>query len=262
MESASASTSASVPAPVSIEFSPFHRLPVELRVRIWSFAVEQRVVHVEWSRPRRQCLSPDIPAILQVSRESRAEGLKIYHAVLNTSNSSTPVYINFDLDTVSFRWKTFGRRPAKHAVSLGEDCRRIKFLMIDACVRLNDGMELIKFESLEELQIEGCTDEVPDAIGNVALFQCAFKPWVKSILPGTKARKLPRLRCLDQGTRCRDHWWFGAWNESCTRAVFNRSKERGSNCWQLMYTVINDLAHGCLQERESHGQSIEVQTIT
>ncbi|PVH84965.1 hypothetical protein DL98DRAFT_511907 [Cadophora sp. DSE1049] len=262
MESAQAPapTPASVSVSAPFTFAPFQRLPVELRLKIWSLTVEKRIVHIEWSRPRRQCLSPDIPAILQVSREARAEGLKMYQTAFNTSDSTTPVYINFGLDTIYFRWKTFGRRPAKHALALREDCRRIRFLMIDACVRLNSGMELIKFESLKELQISGCTEEVPDGIGNAALFQCAFKPWVKSILPGKKARKVPRLKCLDQGARCRDHWWFGAWNERCTGRI-NGSEARESDCWQLMFTVINDLAHGCLQESESHGRSIGVQTV-
>ncbi|KAH7418066.1 hypothetical protein BKA64DRAFT_187514 [Cadophora sp. MPI-SDFR-AT-0126] len=263
MESAQtqAPSSAPVSPSASFTFAPFQRLPVELRLKIWSLTVEKRIVRIEWSRPRRQCLSPDIPAILQVSREARAEGKKLYQAAFNTSNSATPVYINFDLDTIYFRWKTFGRRPAKHALALREDCRRIKVMMLDSGVRLNTGMELIKFESLKELQISGCTEEVPDGIGNVSLFQCAFKPWVKSILPGKKACKVPRLNCLNQGAMCRDHWWFGAWNERCMGRITGIDA-RGSDCWQLMFTVINDLAHGCLQERESHGRSIGVQTIT
>ncbi|KAH7336171.1 hypothetical protein BKA65DRAFT_552835 [Rhexocercosporidium sp. MPI-PUGE-AT-0058] len=225
MDPASASTSTSTAA--SFTFPPFQRLPIELRLKIWTLAVEPRIVHIEWSRPRRQCLSPDVPALLHVSREARAEGLKIYNPAFNTSDSLTPVYINFELDTIFFRWKTFGRRPAKHVLAMIEDCRRIRFLLIDACVRLNTGMELIKFDSLKELQISGCMEEVPDAVGDAVLFQCAFKPWVKSILPRKKAYTVPRLRCLDQGVTCRDHWWFGAWNERCTGRLMAVCK-RGS----------------------------------
>jgi len=258
MESAPAP--ASVLASALLTFAPFQKLPVELRLKIWSLTVEKRIVHIEWSRPRRQCLSPDVPAILQVSREARAEGLKVYKAAFNTSKSSTPVYINFDHDTIYFRWKTFGRRPSKHALTLRDDCRRIKFLMIDACVRLNDGLALINFESLKELQISGCTEEVPDSIGNAAVFQRAFKPWVKSILPGKKDCTVPRLKCLDQGETCWDHWWFGAWNERCIGRI-NGSTSTGSEYWQPMFTVINDLAHGCLQDRESYGRSHGGRTI-
>ena len=260
MESAPTPIPAPVPASASISFTPFQKLPVELRLKIWSLTVEKRIVHVEWSRPRGQCVSLDGLAILQVSREARAEGLKIYKAAFNTSDSSSPVYVNFDHDTVYIRWKTFGRRPAKHALTLRVDCRRIKFLMIDACVRLNDGLELINFESLKELQISGCAEEIPDGIGNAALFQYAFKPWVKSILPGKKECTVPRLKCLGQGEACREHWWFGAWNERCTR-VSNGNTSTGSEYWQPMFTVINDLAHGCLQERESHVRSIGGRSI-
>ncbi|KAG4437727.1 hypothetical protein IFR05_006810 [Cadophora sp. M221] len=257
--------SASVPVSAfrsgTFTFSPFQRLPIELRLKIWRLAVEPRIVHIEWSRPLRQCLSPDVPSILWVSREARVEGLKTYQPAFNTSDSPSPVYVNFELDTVFFRWKTFGRRPAKHALALKEDCRRIRFLMMDACARLNCGMELIKFDNLKELQISGCMEEVPDAIGDAALFECAFKPWVKSILPGKKSYTVPRLKCLDQGATCRDHWWFGTWNEKCTGKMVG-SDARGLDCWQLMFTVINDLAHGCLQERESHGLSTAVHAIT
>lgn len=237
-------------------FLPFHRLPVELRLKIWRQAIEPRVVHIEWSRRHRHCVSGDIPAILQVSREARIEGLKTYRPRFNTWKSASPVYFNFELDTACFVWKTFGRRPAKHAVALREDCRRIRFMAIDACVRLTNGLELINFGSLKELQIIGCTEEMPDTIADPALFVCAFKPWVKSVLPGRKLYTVPSLTCLDQGLSCRDHWWFEGWNERCA----GRMKPRDGvelNCWQLMFTVINDLARGCLHDREAHCQSIE-----
>lgn len=248
---------------LTFTFTPFQRLPVELRLKIWVLTFDTRRVHIEWSRQRRQCVSPDIPAILHVCREARAESLKTYRASFNTSGSATPLYVDFDRDVIFFKWKTFGRRPAKHALALGEDCSRIRFLVIDASVRLNNGLQLVRLESLKELQITGCMEEVPDVVGDVTLFQCLFKPWIKSILPGQQAYTVPRLRCLGQGERCKDHWWFGAWNEKCTVRRRSRTEAgRGPECWQLMFTVINDLAHGCLEERVFHGRSNGVHAIT
>ncbi|KAL2069093.1 hypothetical protein VTL71DRAFT_15431 [Oculimacula yallundae] len=254
-----ASVSASSP-PLPLIFTPFPRLPIELRLKIWRLSITPRIVQISWSRPKRQCLSPDIPTLLQVSREARSEGQKIYKRVFNTSNSAAPVYVAFDLDTVFFRWKTFGRRPKKHIVALREDFQWVRFLVIENWVRFNQGMEVIRFESLNELHITGCTEEVPDVIEDVELLGSTFAPFIKSILSSKKAHTVPRLMCLTQGARCRDHWWFAAWNERCTRRI-KGSEDRGLECWQMMFTVINDLARGYLQERESHGQSIVRQSI-
>lgn len=237
-------------------FTPFPRLPVELRLKIWEMGVGSRTVHIEWSRQRRQCVSPDVPDVLHVSREAREEGLKTLQLAFNTGTEA-PIYFDFERDAACFQWQSFGRRPGEHVMMLKEDCRRIKYMVMDASVRLSDGLELVNFESLKELQVVGCANQVSDVIGDDPLVECAFRPWVRSILPGKKMYTVPMLRCVDQGVRCRDHWWFEAWNEKCARGA-GAAKE--VCCWQVMFTVVNDLAHGCLQDREAQGRSVRGHT--
>jgi hypothetical protein len=63
-------------------FHPFSRLPYELRVRIWDMTVEPRTIDVEVRRRdhlqnvgKFLTSSAEVPAVLQVCRESRNYGL-------------------------------------------------------------------------------------------------------------------------------------------------------------------------------------------
>lgn len=132
-------------------------------------------------------------------------------------------------------------------------------MVIHSSFRLNQGLELIKFENLRELQISECEEQLPDGIGNMALFEWAFEPWMGNKSPESKvkSKNVPLLRCLDQGERCKDHWWFGDWNERCR----SRAKPLGEvSYWQLTFAVMNDIAHGCLQDRERRLSSPPVVT--
>lgn len=231
-------------------FEPFPRLPVELRLKIFKYAIEPRLVNIEWSRQLRQCVSSDVPTILHVSKEARSEGLKTYQPSFNTAfDSNAPLYFSFEHDTASFRWESFGRKPVRHIKAVEDDCRKLKYMVIDASFRVNQGLELIKFENLKELQISGCKEQLPNGIGHLALFEWAFEPWTGSRSPESKvkSRNVPLLKCLDQGHRCRDHWWFADWNQRCN----TRATPLGEvSYWQLTFSVINDMAHGYLQDRE------------
>ncbi|KUJ23474.1 uncharacterized protein LY89DRAFT_183436 [Mollisia scopiformis] len=231
-------------------FESFPRLPVELRLKIFALAIEPRTVNIEWSRRLRQCISSDVPTILHVSREARREGLKTYQPSFNTSlESRAPLYFSFELDTASFQWATFGRKPVRHIKQVEDDCKKLKYMVIDSSFRLNQGLELIKFENLRELQISGCTEQLPEGLEQIKLFEWAFEPLSGNRSPESKvrSRNVPLLTCLDQGDRCRNHWWFSDWNERCHM----RETPLGEvSYWQLTFSVINDMANGCLQDRE------------
>lgn len=75
-------------------FSLFPGLPFELRLKIWNLTIERRVILCQ----QRSC--PQVPALLQVHRESRTEGLRHYQKHYWEPNNKLPVYFNVDLDTL------------------------------------------------------------------------------------------------------------------------------------------------------------------
>jgi hypothetical protein len=111
---------------ISIEFAAFPRLPAELRLKMWRYSFQPRIVNIRWSSDLRQYISPNNPAILHVSSEAREEGLKIYRPCFDTTFvSPSVVYFNFDLDIACIDWSTLGRPPG----SLGRiaaDCAKVK----------------------------------------------------------------------------------------------------------------------------------------
>ncbi|KFY41563.1 hypothetical protein V494_02926 [Pseudogymnoascus sp. VKM F-4513 (FW-928)] len=80
-------------------FSHFSNLPMEIRFRIWSFAldaVEPRVVRANSRRPIKHSGSKNNPSLLFVNRESRKETLRSYEL----ASDKDWTYINFDKDTL------------------------------------------------------------------------------------------------------------------------------------------------------------------
>ena len=66
------------------------------------------MVKVQWNE--RHCLltSPyRPPAILQVNRESRYEGLKVYQKCLANSPERAQIYLNYKINTIFFDWISF-----------------------------------------------------------------------------------------------------------------------------------------------------------
>ncbi|KAI6092136.1 hypothetical protein F4821DRAFT_224982 [Hypoxylon rubiginosum] len=95
-------------------FYPFSRLPSELRIRIWAFTVEPRVVEVRVVPENKSCvqrlISPTpVPAILQTCQEARNLGLykqefsELTATVANAAAGaeSRYVWLNLDIDMVS-----------------------------------------------------------------------------------------------------------------------------------------------------------------
>jgi hypothetical protein len=91
-------------------FTPFPRLPVELRLQIWSHAIPNGT-YIHFSRHSKcgsnerfhaiaRCDYPDgIPSLLQVSEESRSIAIKHFH-LLGTGRSR--IYFNPSVDTILF----------------------------------------------------------------------------------------------------------------------------------------------------------------
>ncbi|KAI1406265.1 hypothetical protein F4819DRAFT_241646 [Hypoxylon fuscum] len=116
-------------------FHPFPRLPAELRVCIWAFAVEPRVVEVrvvpENPLKVQRLVSPTpVPAILQTCQEARYLGLykQAFSEVTATKVNAVAgaesryVWLNLDIDMVSIG-KTLFRAFAPVALSI----KRLRF---------------------------------------------------------------------------------------------------------------------------------------
>jgi hypothetical protein len=91
-------------------FTIFNNLPAELRAKTLKIAChEPRVVEVRFAKAYRTLkhdFVADIPALLHVSQEVRAEALKYYKLSLANPKSMNDVYINFDADMLYLRFTT------------------------------------------------------------------------------------------------------------------------------------------------------------
>jgi hypothetical protein len=91
------------------KFSCFPNLPVELRLKIWSFAAIEppRIVTGLYFRQGDQAfksVTPN-PTVMRVCQESREAGSKIFSLLLEAESKSIPsarLYVNPDLDTVYY----------------------------------------------------------------------------------------------------------------------------------------------------------------
>ena len=97
------------PADGLATFTIFDSLPAELRAKILKIAChEPRVVEVRFAKAYRTLkhdFVADIPALLHVSQEVRAEALKYYKLSLANPKSMNDAYINFDADMLYLRFK-------------------------------------------------------------------------------------------------------------------------------------------------------------
>ncbi|KAF7940553.1 uncharacterized protein EAE98_000680 [Botrytis deweyae] len=114
----------SVPGPLE-EFTPFSRLPLELRRKIWGFAALSypRIFELVWCSSENDLhrlfkvskQTNRAPPILEVNREAREEGMRTFEKrVFNNCNTNTGIpfkvegekpqctWFNPDLDTVYF----------------------------------------------------------------------------------------------------------------------------------------------------------------
>ena len=55
---------------LTAEFSHFPKLPLELRLKIWELAIDQRIVRLQYGTLDEPAPNQDIPAMMSVSREA------------------------------------------------------------------------------------------------------------------------------------------------------------------------------------------------
>lgn len=172
-----ASPSASPPA----SFSQFLNLPAELRLKIWDYLIQPRIIVTccfkrdEGLDKRRQELEQRttrgnaVPVLLKINRESRAEGLKHYELAFrwNISKliSDTPVskpaqvYFNFKLDALYLTgdleaYDTYGVNSPMVYFMRREDTIRVRHV---ACA-----FKELGYPEHESDQIFGCLWHVVD----------------------------------------------------------------------------------------------------
>ena len=92
-------------------FHHFCRLPTELRLKIWSFALSdtRRLIKIQCTTGvhpnntryvKAYTSVRPVPAILHVNQESRSEALAIYKPHFKTRLRPTGIYVSFDRDTI------------------------------------------------------------------------------------------------------------------------------------------------------------------
>ncbi|KAL5353861.1 hypothetical protein ACLOAV_001905 [Pseudogymnoascus australis] len=84
-------------------FHPFSRLPFELRIQIWGFATEDRVLRVRkaWIRNQGYWSPTLVPAITRACRESREHCS--YQKAFIIESFSRYIWANYDHDVIQMR---------------------------------------------------------------------------------------------------------------------------------------------------------------
>jgi hypothetical protein len=99
-------------------FTPFQRLPHEIRARIYELASYQpRVVEVT-CQPKLMSQTP-VPAVLHASSESRKIALKVYERLV-LDDMETGTFVNWELDTIFLN-----ERHSWDYATLHEKCKKL-----------------------------------------------------------------------------------------------------------------------------------------
>jgi 2EXR family len=120
-------------------FSLFSALTVELRIKIWSYAInsEPRVLILRYLPESDCCVcSTPVPSLLHVNRESRYEALRVYKLVFGTSTKEPQTYFAPNLDTVYLpRYRDMGYdetlRDFRSYLRWPEECDIVRWLGLD-----------------------------------------------------------------------------------------------------------------------------------
>ncbi|KAF5872937.1 uncharacterized protein Bfra_008214 [Botrytis fragariae] len=196
----------------------FSDLPIELRLVIWNLAISPRAVVVQFNYTKKSCISKDIPSLLLVSREARAEALQKYEISFGTRTKvNSTIYFNYELDTVIFDWESFRNSyPSLHMLYHAECCRIKRIRMSDKTLDylVKNGMrDLTAFKEVEEVSISGCCGGVVKS--REENFLSRLSDWFMDDMnyySAENSRLLPRFSCLDGGRDCPRHFWFRQWN--------------------------------------------------
>ncbi|KAK1755570.1 hypothetical protein QBC47DRAFT_191416 [Echria macrotheca] len=117
-------------------FTLFRFLPAELRLEIWRQSCQTRVVEVRYSQEQDRCVSTTRPpAILQVCKESRDEGLRAcYVRAFGTDTHDAHIYFSPALDVLYIpRWGDLGYADTARdfAVLVRDTAEHVRSLAID-----------------------------------------------------------------------------------------------------------------------------------
>ncbi|KFY82714.1 hypothetical protein V500_10371 [Pseudogymnoascus sp. VKM F-4518 (FW-2643)] len=98
-------------------FHPFPRLPTELRIQIWGFVTEDRVLKVRksWHRSQSYWSPTAVPAVTRACRESRDHCS--YRKAYITDSSPRHIWVNFDCDVIQMNC---GLLPEENLLGRGE----------------------------------------------------------------------------------------------------------------------------------------------
>ncbi|TGO58183.1 hypothetical protein BOTNAR_0186g00120 [Botryotinia narcissicola] len=170
----------------------FSDLPIGLRLVIWILAISPRAVVVLYNYTKKSCVSKDVPSLLLVSRESRAEALHKYEISLGTR---TKVIRPFTSTTNLTLLSLIGN----HSEIL---IRGVTCLTKKNVVASNESFAF--FQGVEEVSISGyCGGVVKSREKD---FLARSTKWLMDDMeyyPVESGRLLPRLHCLDAGWRSR-----------------------------------------------------------
>jgi hypothetical protein len=99
------------------EFTPFPKLPIELRLRIWKFTLPgPRILEVAYCEagsdsdmPEKFGVATRPPVALRVCRESRREASRFYTLSFGSENWASKIYFDFSIDTLYLNCLTIGQ---------------------------------------------------------------------------------------------------------------------------------------------------------
>lgn len=240
-------------SPFHESFAFFSKLPIELRLMVYNHSISLRVIEVQYNHTQNSCISKDVPPLLLVSREARAEALKRYELSFGTRTKvKSAIYLNYELDSVIFDWGSFRDNYVSNCMRY-EECRRIKRIRIpDKTLDFltnNQMRDLSAFTGLEEISISGCCGRVMNCREDpkIVVYLLEIRGYLLdergmdyANLAGDQL--IPKFVCVEGGGNCTRHAWFREWNEWTALGIgFPRGLRKAS--WMSVFTeTYRDLA--------------------
>ncbi|THV55589.1 hypothetical protein BGAL_0006g00410 [Botrytis galanthina] len=210
-------------------FHLFAKLPTELRLQIWNYAIllTSPYIGLSWSQSENRFISDrKPPPILHTSSESRSISLAYW-------TFSSPIFshtcINYDQDFLCFNWPSMGSIPGRLGGKItDEECRRIKKILIHEHYLIphvfDNLREFKRFEGLEELAIACHHDDIVGMRRYGYMFAQMCFDKVDEVEHGWPTH-WPKLVCSAKAMgQCSKHWWFDRWND--------RAMSRSDRNWQ------------------------------
>jgi len=123
-------------------FPNFNMLAAELRIKIWQYACESRIVEVRYDVDQDRCISSSRPpAVLQASQESRHEAQRIYLLSFETRSNPAHIYFNPFRDTLYL--------PRHRQMGYDETLRDFRNFLVRP-----DTLDNVQFLALDHVDVE------------------------------------------------------------------------------------------------------------